>query len=90
MIEGRRIEAGTYTLYAIPGNRSWTIILNSKRNTWGAYAYDEQLDIGRFEAKVEVNENPVEAFSIAFDRNDTGYTLFLGWGETLVSLPIKS
>jgi hypothetical protein len=90
MIEGRRIEAGTYTLYSIPGNRSWTIILNSKRNTWGAYAYDDQLDIGRFEAKVEVNENPVEAFSIAFDRNETGYTLFFGWGETLVSLPIKS
>lgn len=90
LIQGKRIDPGTYTLYSIPGLRSWTIILNNKRNTWGAYAYEESLDIGRFEAKVEVNENPVEAFSIAFDRTDSGYTLYLAWGETLVSLDIQS
>lgn len=90
MIQGKRIEAGTYTLYSIPGNRSWTLILNSKRNTWGAYAYEEAFDIGRFEAKVTTSENTIEAFSIGFERTEMGYTMFLGWGATLVALAIQS
>jgi len=90
LIEGKRIEAGTYTLYTIPGNRNWTVVLNSKLNTWGAYAYEEDLDVGRFTAEVLPTENEVEVFSINFERTESGYTLFFAWGETLVALPIQA
>ncbi|MGA0384766.1 MAG: DUF2911 domain-containing protein, partial [Flavobacteriaceae bacterium] len=87
---GKLIEDGTYTLYTIPGNRNWTVVLNSKLNTWGAYAYEEDLDIGRFTAEVLPTENEVEVFSINFERTESGYTLFFAWGETLVALPIQA
>ncbi|MEK9751461.1 MAG: DUF2911 domain-containing protein [Flavobacteriaceae bacterium] len=90
LIEGKRIEAGTYSLYTIPGNRNWTIVLNRKLNTWGAYAYDETQDIGRFSAEVLPTGNPVEVFSISFEKTESGYTLFFAWGETLVALPIQA
>ena len=39
---GRKlVKAGTYVMHTIPGEKEWTIILNSKTDTWGSYFYDE-------------------------------------------------
>ncbi|NNE34346.1 MAG: DUF2911 domain-containing protein, partial [Rhodothermales bacterium] len=46
---GLDLEAGTYALFAIPEPDKWTIIVNAGLGQWGAYDYDESLDIGRFE-----------------------------------------
>ena len=32
---GKAVDAGTYTLYTIPGKDTWTIILNEALNQWG-------------------------------------------------------
>ena len=37
-IQGTKIPAGTYSLYTIPGESDWKVILNKKLHTWGAYA----------------------------------------------------
>ena len=34
---GKPVKAGTYTLFAIPNKKDWTIILNSVLGQWGAY-----------------------------------------------------
>jgi hypothetical protein len=41
------VPAGTYTLYTIPGKDEWTIIINSKLDTWGPYEYEEAKDVAR-------------------------------------------
>lgn len=38
---GKAIKAGTYTLFSIPGEKDWTIILNSVTGQFGAYDYDK-------------------------------------------------
>ena len=34
-VEGKQLPAGKYSLFAIPGENEWTIILNSETGQWG-------------------------------------------------------
>lgn len=83
---GEKIEKGIYTLFTIPGEKEWTIILSSDQNVWGSYSYNEKNDVVRVKAKVSVNPKSLENFSIVFDED---MTLCLGWGTTLVKLPVS-
>ena len=38
---GKPVKAGTYTLFVIPNEQSWTIILNGQLGQWGAFDYDK-------------------------------------------------
>lgn len=49
MIEGNKIPAGIYSLYTIPNEEEWTVIIN-KALTWGLNYYPEE-DILRFNVK---------------------------------------
>ncbi|MEZ4809376.1 MAG: DUF2911 domain-containing protein [Allomuricauda sp.] len=85
-VGGQAIKAGTYSLFTIPGDAEWTVILNSNLNQWGAYSYDSAADVARVSAKAGTDAEELEAFSIAFD--DDG-NMVMGWGTTRVSLPIS-
>ena len=82
---GKSVKAGTYSLFTIPGDKEWTIILNTATDEWGAYNYDTSKDVARVTSKVTTGKS-IEAFSIAFDKSGT---LYLAWGTTRVSVPIK-
>ena len=88
-INGKKIDAGRYTLYAIPDAATWTIILNSETDTWGAYSYDEKKDILRVDVPVQKLDTPVEALSIIFSKSATGTDLKMVWDNVKVVLPIQ-
>ncbi len=83
-IENNIVKAGEYSLFTIPGDNEWTIILNKDINVWGAYSYNESNDVVRVKAAVSSATDSLEAFSIAFD--DKG-NMHLGWGTTRVAVP---
>ena len=83
---GKSVKAGTYAMFAIPGEKEWTIILNKDLNVWGNYSHKESQDVVRIKAKVSSSMAPIEAFSITFDRD---MNLYLGWGYTVVKVDIK-
>ncbi|WP_412986305.1 DUF2911 domain-containing protein [Pontimicrobium sp. IMCC45349] len=88
-IGGKKVEAGTYTLTTIPGEKEWTIVLNSNLNVWGGNAgsrYNKDTEVARFTAKVSKGDESLEAFSIAFDKNNT---MYLGWDTVRVAIPIN-
>ncbi|WP_127024220.1 DUF2911 domain-containing protein [Flagellimonas beolgyonensis] len=85
-VGGKTIKAGTYSLFSIPGEGEWTIILNKNLHQWGAYSYDSDADVARVTAKASSDGDELEAFSIAFD--DDG-AMVLGWGTTRVSVPMS-
>jgi hypothetical protein len=85
------IPAGTYSLYSIPDKSEWTIIFNSKLDTWGAFEYDESKDIARIKVPAGKTDAEVEVFAIAFEGGDgkgVG-TMMLAWESTLVKIPLK-
>ena len=84
---GEALKAGTYSLFTIPSlNGDWTVIINSARNIWGSYYYNQDKDVIRVSGKTSKVEENIEAFSIIFDKD---MTLKMGWGKTVVSVSIK-
>tara|TARA_B100001093_G_scaffold520464_1_gene616273 strand:+ start:1187 stop:1720 length:534 start_codon:yes stop_codon:yes gene_type:complete len=88
-IGDKTVAPGTYSLFSIPGEDSWTIILNEQIHTWGAYTYDKNKDLVRTTAKVYNSNNDIEAFSISFEPTENGYTLFMGWGKKIASILLE-
>lgn len=87
-IAGKKIPRGRYTLYAIPTETQWTIILNKDTDTWGAFVYDEKKDVLRTDVPVQNLFSPVDAFSMMFNKTDKGAELYIAWDTVSVSLPI--
>jgi len=88
-VGGQKIDAGTYALFTIPGEKSWTVILNKNLNQWGSYFYDESGDVARVTANVSTAADSLEAFSITFQDVDNGVHMVMGWGTTRVAVPIE-
>ncbi len=86
---GKDVKAGTYTLFTIPGDKEWTVILSTAKNVWGSYFYSEGEDVVRVMAPKSKSKKSIEAFSIAFDGKDNNATMFIGWGDVVVSVPVK-
>lgn len=83
-IGGKAVSAGEYSLFTIPGEKEWTIILNKDVNVWGAYSYNEANDVIRVSAPVTSGDE-LEAFSITFTEGN----LHLGWGTVRVAVPFS-
>lgn len=85
---GKTLKAGTYSLYTIPGDKEWTVIINSDLNTWGAYYYKEKNDVARIKVPVKTAKESLEAFSIALvDDGNKGVIMHLGWDTVRIEIP---
>lgn len=82
MIGSLHVPAGKYTLYTIPGEKEWTLIVNKQTGQWGM-SYDEAQDLGRVKLKVAPVKDPVETFAIGI-----GDTLSLTWENTKAWVPV--
>ncbi len=78
-----KVEKGTYTLYTIPGEKSWTIIINKDLNVWGSYSYNQEMDVARTKSDVMLAKEPIEAFSIAFEEDGSNIAMYMGWGNVV-------
>jgi len=85
----KQLKAGTYSLYSIPNKDKWTIIFNSKLDTWGAYEYEEGKDVARIEVPAGKAESTVEAFTIVFDGKGGTGDMILAWEDSMVKVPLK-
>lgn len=89
-VGGEKLKAGTYSLFAIPGETEWTIIVNSDLDYWGAFKYDESKDVIRFKVKSHSLPKVVEVFSIKFeDQGNNTAVMRMGWEQTMVEIPVK-
>lgn len=86
-IGGKKLKAGTYSMFAIPEKDKWTIILNKEVGQWGAYNYDKSKDAARVEVPVKKADNTFEAFTIWFSAD--GSAMNMAWGDTKVSVPVQ-
>ncbi|MBV9268993.1 MAG: DUF2911 domain-containing protein [Acidobacteriaceae bacterium] len=84
------IPAGSYSLFAIPQQGKWTLIVNKVADQWGAFSYDQAQDLGRIDAPAQKTAAPVEEFTIALDKQSSNTAkLTLSLGDQSVSTTIK-
>lgn len=89
-VEGKSLPAGKYSLYAIPGEKEWVIILNSKTGQWGvkndeSTTEEPASDVLRLTVKPEKSANFNERLKYVIDKN--GFAL--EWENLKVPVSIK-
>lgn len=91
-IAGIAVEPGSYSLYTVPGESEWEIIVNRSTSQWGhesSYESVRSQEVGRAKVKSEATDDLVEVFTIrATPNSDRGATLSLEWERTRVAIPI--
>ena len=86
---GEPVSAGTYRMYAIPGEDTFEVILNSETGVFfGAVEPDEELDVVTVEAPVQQTASIVETFTIEFSGNNSGVMINFSWDETMFTVPV--
>ena len=84
-VEGQPLKAGKYGLFTIPGENEWTIIFNKEPNQWGAFKYDEKLDVLR----VKVKPTKAPSFTERMTFTQKGNKVALLWGDTEVDFTVQ-
>ena len=87
-IGGKELAAGNYSLWTIPEDGEWTIIINSKHG-WGTQ-YDKTGDVMRFKAKATKTGEETETVTINIadiDANGKDAALEIRWGNVSVKAP---
>ena len=89
-IGGTSVPAGKYTLWTLPSEGTWKLIINKQTGQWGT-EYDQSQDLARVDMQKSQTQQPVEQFTTSFDKkgNDTA-DLVLEWETTRVSVPVKA
>ena len=80
---GKKVKAGSYSLFTIPGEKEWMVILNTDLDYWGAYKYNEKNDVVRVPASVISLTEAQENFSIQFEsKGPKQGVMRLAWDTT--------
>ncbi len=88
VIGGTAVPAGKYTLYTLPGETAWKLIINKQTGQWGT-AYDEKQDLARIDMQVGKTMAPVEQFTISLEKGGaTSAKLKLEWENTSATVEV--
>ena len=85
-IAGKKLMAGKYGLYSIPGEKEWTIIFNKKSNLWGSNGYSQADDAMRFVSKSGKAKTFTEKMTFAI--NESGLVSLM-WGDVQVDFMVE-
>jgi hypothetical protein len=88
-IGGTGVPAGKYTLYTLPSEGTWKLIINKQTGQWGT-AYKEDQDLARVDMQKSQIAQPVEQFTISFEKSgNDGASLIMEWENTRLSVLVK-
>jgi len=88
---GAKVKKGSYSLFTIPGEKDWTIVLNKNTELWGVGEYDEEKQVCSIVAKAIKTKDFTESFTIDFGTFQSFTAIMsLKWANTKIDIKIKS
>src|SRR4051812_35801721 len=84
-IGDKMIPKGRYTLYCIPTETRWTIIVNKENYNWGSFIYNREKDVARIEVPIKKSDDLTEALTMYFENNN----LIILWENIKAAVPVK-
>jgi hypothetical protein len=89
-IGGRRIPAGTYTLWTHYDSGKAELVINSQTGQWGTQ-YDRSRDVARVPLRVTAAEAPIELFTIVVRSlgAEGRRVLELRWDRTVLAVELR-
>jgi hypothetical protein len=94
-IAGVKVPPGKYSIYSVPGEKEWEIIVNRSTSQWGhENSYTDEVkaqEVGRGKAPVEKLSKPVETFTITpHPAGGEVQHLYQDWETTRVAVTVKA
>ncbi len=87
MFGGKALPAGSYSLWSVPGQGAWKIILNSEVGQWGT-EYNDGKDFLITEVPIRVLPKVQESFKVYFQSQPNGADMILSWDQIEAIIPI--
>jgi hypothetical protein len=88
-VEGKDVPAGNYTIFTVPEQNKWTLIINKQTGEWGIPYKYEANELARVPMQVSKTSAPVENFTISFEQSGGACTLRMSWENTQASVKIS-
>jgi hypothetical protein len=89
-VNGSRLAAGSYSIWAVPDSLAWTVIFSSQAEVFHRNYPGESKDVLRVKAAPTKGDH-VETLMFAFPMVDADSArLEIRWGNTVVPLMIKA
>lgn len=89
VVGGKEIPAGSYTIFTIPNQDKWTLIVSKKTGEWGIPYPGEGDDLARVSMDVSKTASPVENFNISFEQSGGSCTMNLDWENTRATVKVE-
>lgn len=85
---GNPVKAGTYRVYAIPGEKAFEVGLNSETGKSGYDEPDYSKDVLKVSVPVEKPTAPVEQLTILLDQSGDGVVVVIQWASTQLQIQV--
>lgn len=84
------LAPGSYSLYAIPQDGPWTIVINSNTNRWGIPLSPDvrRSDVGSFSVNPSATDEHVETLTFRFEGTGASGDLVYAWENVTFRIPI--
>jgi len=92
LVEGVRIDTGTYALFTIPGEENWIIIINKNYQQHLADDYDAKDDIVRVTIKPVKTNKLVQRLTYEIkrvNRRSIDFNIIMSWENLSIWLPLN-
>lgn len=95
VIAGVAVPAGSYSIYSVPGEKSWEIIVNRSITQWGEeHGYTDAVkaqEVAHGTVQSSALPKPVETMTFHTESGAGGaVNLLLEWESTRVTIPITA
>lgn len=87
---GQTVPTGKYSLFTIPREDTWTIILNRDTSLYGSSDYDETEDVVRFVVPSERSHRYYESLTIDVDPQPNDAEIYISWTDVMVHFPLET
>lgn len=87
-ISGQSIPKGQYSIFTIPNEDQWTVILNSDTSLYGKFNYDSDKDIIRFTVEPKKTRRFYETMTIDIDLIPNNAKIYLSWENAQIGFDV--
>lgn len=100
LIDGDRVEAGTYAVFTEPGQETWTIHFSPQLGLDGTgrfdpetnsftEVYDPEMDVLAIQVPSQSTDEEVDQFTIDFEHDGNAADMVLRWERTEIRIPME-
>ena len=89
-INRKKLDAGTYSMYASLERNQWTVVFNTDSEQWGTNDYDPAKNVLEYEAPVTIGGHTESLFIGLESIMESSANIVIRWANVAVAIPFST